>query len=470
MVFSNLIFLYLFLPLNILLYYASRNPLWRNITLIAFSIFFYAWGEPVFVFVLLFTVGVNYFCGRVIGRYGGATARARCALALSIGVNLLLLGLFKYAGFVAESVGGLLGMDLAGPSLALPIGISFYTFQAISYVADVYRGQVRAQESYYKLLLYISLYPQLVAGPIVRYSDVAAQIESRRANSRDIAQGLTRMLCGLTKKVLVANTAGRLLAPYAGADPASLSVAGAWFGMILFTIQIYYDFSGYSDMAIGLGRIFGFKYLENFNYPYVSRSVTEFWRRWHISLSSFFRDYLYIPLGGNRSHVWRNLFVVWLLTGLWHGASWNFVLWGLYYGAFIALERLLLSRALARVPHIVSHLYLLVTTVLGWTLFYFTDLSALGSYLGVMFGFGGAPLWDSGLGIALSNNVFWLMGAMLFCLPVVPFFKRLIARRCTQEQITLVRAGEAAMDIGLLALCTCLLAGQSYNPFLYFRF
>lgn len=469
MVFSNLIFLYLFLPANLLLYYLTKKTAYRNAILILFSLFFYAWGEPVWVFVLVFSVGIDYCNGRMIDENRGRPL-AKIALGFSAVLNLSLLGLFKYSGLLVSTLNSLLGLSLPAPSFSLPIGISFYSFQALSYVLDVYRGRTPVQKRYDKLLLYVSLYPQLVAGPIVRYSDIAKEIDSRRASAADFARGLTRFLCGLGKKVFFANIAGELLAPYVGADTASLSVAGAWAGMLLFTLQIYYDFSGYSDMAIGLGRMFGFHYRENFNYPYISRSATEFWRRWHISLSSFFRDYVYIPLGGGRRHTVRNLLVVWFLTGLWHGASWNFVFWGLYYGALILLERLFLRRILQKLPALFSHLYLLFITVTGWTIFYFTDSARLLTQLKIMFGLTGAPLWDVGLQIVLVNHIFWLAAAVILCLPLVPAFQRLLARHCSAAQLAGVRVLEAAMDLLLLALCTCLLVGQSFNPFLYFRF
>ena len=469
MVFSNLFFLYLFLPVNLLLYYLTKNTAYRNFILILFSLFFYAWGEPVWVFVLIFSVGIDYCNGRMIDENRGRPL-AKIALGFSVTLNLSLLGLFKYSGLLVSTLNSLLGLSLPVPSFSLPIGISFYSFQALSYVLDVYRGRVPVQKRYDKLLLYVSLYPQLVAGPIVRYSDIAGEIDDRRASAAAVAQGLTRFLCGLAKKVFFANIAGELLAPYTAADTSSLSVAGAWAGMLLFTLQIYYDFSGYSDMAIGLGRMFGFHYRENFNYPYIARSATEFWRRWHISLSSFFRDYVYIPLGGGRRHTVRNLLIVWFLTGLWHGASWNFVCWGLYYGVLILLERLFLLRLLQRLPAFFSHLYLLFITVIGWTIFYFTDSARLITQLKIMFGLTGAPAFDVGLSIVLMNHIFWLVAAVLLCLPVVPLFQRLLARYCNAAQLAGIRVLEAAMDLLLLALSTCLLVGQSFNPFLYFRF
>ena len=341
MVFSNLFFIYLFLPLNLILYFVVKNRTWQNIVLLGFSLFFYAWGEPVWVFMLMLTAFLDYTWARCIEyfRQSGQTRRVKIALAASLIFDLGMLGVFKYSGFLIENINLLTGLNLPVPQIALPIGISFYTFQTISYVLDVYRGQVPAQKTYYKYLMYLSSYHQLVAGPIVRYSDVAAEIENRTVSVQDFSEGITKFCVGLTKKVVVANTAGQLVAQYMDGQLTGLSVAGAWFGALLYAIQLYYDFSAYSDMAIGLGRMFGFHYHINFNYPYIAKSVTEFWRRWHISLSSFFRDYVYIPLGGNRKHQIFNICIVWFLTGLWHGASWNFILWGVFYGALLIVAQ-----------------------------------------------------------------------------------------------------------------------------------
>lgn len=469
MVFANLIFLYLFLPGVVLCYYLGKNRVYRNCVLVLFSLLFYAWGEPVWVFVLMFSVGVDYLCGRLIEKNRG-TVMATVGLLCSLCVNLSLLGLFKYAGFLTESLNYMFLLSLPVPRFNLPIGISFYTFQALSYVIDVYRGTVPAQKSYGKLLMYVSLFPQLVAGPIVRYSQIAQEIDNRAVGVREFSGGLGRMIAGLSKKIIVANTAGGLLKNYADLPLSELSVSGAWFGMILFTIQIYYDFSGYSDMAIGLGQMFGFHFQENFNYPYISRSVTEFWRRWHISLSTFFRDYIYIPLGGNRRHTYLNLFIVWFLTGLWHGPSWNFVVWGLYFGVFIALERLFLGALLARLPRAISHLYLLLVTVVGWTLFYFTDFSHLLSYLSVMFGLSGAPMFESTFGFVIANHLFWLVLAGVFCAPLWPRLKAYLAARLSARGMAAYSLCYAASSALLLLLCTALLVGESFNPFLYFRF
>ena len=472
MVFSNLFFIYLFLPLNLILYYAVPNKTWKNVVLLLFSLFFYSWGEPVWVFLLMLTAFLDYTWAKCIEYFNltGQQRRKKMALITSLVFDLGMLGVFKYSGFVVENINLLTGLSLPVPQIALPIGISFYTFQTISYVLDVYRGQVAAQKRYYKYLMYLSSYHQLVAGPIVRYSDVAAEIENRTVSAQDFSEGITRFCLGLTKKVVVANVAGSLAGNYLDADLASLSVAGAWFGVLLYTLQIYYDFSAYSDMAIGLGRMFGFHYHQNFNYPYIAKSVTEFWRRWHISLSSFFRDYVYIPLGGKYRHQIFNICVVWFLTGLWHGASWNFILWGVFYGALLIVEKLGLLKVLEKIPSVFSHLYLLFLTLIGWTIFYTTDLGKLGGYFGVMFGLSGNALSDPQLSITFMNNLFWLIAAVLFCMPITQLVKRWAQTQRSEG----VRAGisivNAIMNVMLLFVCTAMLVGDSYNPFLYFRF
>ncbi len=472
MVFSNLFFIYLFLPLNLILYYAVPNKTWKNVVLLLFSLFFYSWGEPVWVFLLMLTAFLDYTWAKCIEYFHltGQQRRKKIALIASLVFDLGMLGVFKYSGFVVENINLLIGLSLPVPKIALPIGISFYTFQTISYVLDVYRGQVAAQKRYYKYLMYLSSYHQLVAGPIVRYSDVAAEIENRTVSAQDFSEGITRFCLGLTKKVVVANVAGSLAGNYLDADLASLSVAGAWFGVLLYTLQIYYDFSAYSDMAIGLGRMFGFHYHQNFNYPYIAKSVTEFWRRWHISLSSFFRDYVYIPLGGKYRHQIFNICVVWFLTGLWHGASCNFILWGVFYGALLIVEKLGLLKVLEKIPSVFSHFYLLFLTLIGWTIFYTTDLGKLGGYFGVMFGLSGNALSDPQLSITFMNNLFWLIAAVLFCMPITQLVKRWAQAQRSEG----VRAGisivNAIMNVMLLFVCTAMLVGDSYNPFLYFRF
>ncbi len=470
MIFANLFFIYLFVPLNIVLYFASKNKSYRNIVLVVFSLFFYAWGEPVMIWVLLASVMVNFGLALLVERYRD-TPRSKAALTVSVVFNLGLLGMFKYLGFLVENFNVISPVDLPVPGVVLPIGISFYTFQILSYVADVYRGEVPAQKSPLKFLMYVSMYHQLVAGPIVRYSHIADEIENRVITPPEVSRGITRFIIGLSKKVMIANAAGELAGRYLDGDLSSLSVMGAWFGLLMFALQIYFDFSGYSDMAIGLGMIFGFHYRENFVYPYISCSATEFWRRWHISLGSFFRDYVYIPLGGNRRHQYLNLAIVWFLTGLWHGASWNFILWGLYFGALIILEKLFLGKLLDKLPRFFSWLYLIFAVMLGWALFYFTDIHRLGTFMGALFGIG-HPFTDLAVGINISSNFIWIMVAIVCTMPVIPYIRRFLEDRLYEDSpvYTALDWGRLAVNVGLLAICTFLLVGQGYNPFLYYRF
>ena len=468
MVFANLIFIYIFLPLNLALYFCTKNKTFRNWVLIAFSMIFYAWGEPIWISLLLFSAVIDYCHGIIIEGHRGQW-QAKAAVASSLILNLGLLGTFKYSGFIVENVNALLGTGFVVPSFALPIGISFYTFQTITYTVDVYRGNVKAQRSFSKFLMYVSSYHQLVAGPIVRYSDVAKEIEDRHTTAKDFSEGITKFCIGLAKKVMVANVAGQMVGRYLDGDLTKLSVAGAWFGVVMFSIQLYYDFSGYSDMAIGLGRIFGFHYPMNFNYPYISKSVTEFWRRWHMTLSSVFRDYVYIPLGGNRKHQFLNIAVVWFLTGLWHGASWNFILWGVYYGALLVIEKLFLLKVLKKIPAVFGHCYALLAAVIGWAIFYVTDMERLGYLLSVMFGRSGAALTDLQLTITIQNNIFWLIAAAVFCIPITQLIKAKV-QTLPEEKQAICHGCAAVMNVAILFLCTALLVGQSYNPFLYFRF
>lgn len=469
MIFANLLFIYLFLPLNLLFYFISKNEAYRNGVLICFSFLFYAWGEPVWFTLLLSSAAFDYMHGRVIERYRG-TIMAKLAVVSSLVLNLGLLCTFKYSGFLIRNLNAFIGTDFSIPAFSLPIGISFYTFQTISYVVDVYRGKTKAQTNPAYYLLYLSMYHQLVAGPVVRYADVAREINKRETSIVGFSEGLSRFIVGLSKKVLIANTAGSFASQYMDGDLSRLTVAGAWFGAAMFTLQIYYDFSGYSDMAIGLGRMFGFHYKENFNYPYVSRSVTEFWRRWHISLSSFFRDYVYIPLGGNRRHLFFNLLVVWFLTGLWHGASWNFIFWGLYYGLWIVLERIFLLKLLEKLPKFLQHIYLILIVLFAWVIFYFTDLQRLKTYLLAMVGIGGHPFWDFHILLALLNNIYWIGIALLFCMPVFKRMKQFVCERLSSVNISMLFYFQMPANLILLVLCTAQLVGQSYNPFLYYRF
>ena len=468
MIFADLTFIYFFLPLNILFYFISKNRTYRNAVLIAFSLFFYAWGEPVHIALLVLSGVVNYFSAILIDKYRG-NMQSKLIMMLSTIFNLGLLGVFKYSGFLVEIINSF-GFNFNVPRLALPIGISFYTFQTISYVVDVYREKISSQHSFAKFFMYVSLYPQLVAGPIVLYKQVAEEIDYRDTDIRQISVGATRFIYGLAKKVLVANTAGLLATQYLDGDLSSISVMGAWFGIFMYTLQIYYDFSGYSDMAIGLGGIFGFKYPENFNYPYIATSATDFWRRWHITLSSFFRDYVYIPLGGNRRHIYRNLLVVWFLTGLWHGASWNFVIWGLFWGGLIAFEKLVTFDRINKIPKLFSHIIMWLAIMTGWAIFYFTDMSRLGQFLRVMFGFSGHSFSDLNTEINLVNNILWIVVAVIFCMPIVKNLTSYVALRCKPKSQRCIIALHIALNVLLLLICTAVLCGQAYNPFLYYKF
>jgi len=471
MVFSNLFFLYIFLPANIILYFAARKTKTRNLIMVCFSLVFYAWGEPVWVFLLIATALLNWRLALYMEsrREDKDGLNARYALIAAVVLDLSLLVLFKYTGFLYENINALFGTSFVGPGLVLPIGISFYTFQIISYMADVYRKDVDAQPSFLKFLMYVTMYHQLVAGPIVRYRWIAQEIDHREVDSVEVWQGLCRFCVGLCKKVVVANAAGKLAGQYLDGDLSRLTTAGALFGILMFTIQIYYDFSAYSDMAIGMGRIFGFHYMENFNYPYIARSVTDFWRRWHISLSSFFRDYVYIPLGGKYRHQLRNICVVWLLTGLWHGASWNFVLWGAWYGALLILEKKVLLARLEKLPAAVGWAWSFLTVLVGWSIFYFTDFSRLAAFLPILLG--GRLVSDPGLWVTVQNNLFWLFLSAAFCAPILPFVRDQVAKRAAEEkQQAAVVAVQAAGCFLLVMASTAYLVGQSYNPFLYFRF
>lgn len=467
MVFADLLFIFIFLPVCLLFYFITDSLKIRNFVLIAFSLIFYAWGEPVWVTLLIFSSVVDYFTGRIIAANKGKPA-AKAGLMASVIINLGILALFKYSGFFVENINSLIGTEIPVPSFRMPIGISFYTFQTMSYSIGVYMGKAKVQKSFPRFLMYVSLFPQLIAGPIVRYEDVESEINFRRSTAEDISAGIFRFVEGLAKKAAFANAAGKLAAQYMDGDLSRLSVPAAWFGVVMFALQIYFDFSGYSDMAIGLGRIFGFHFLENFNYPYISKTITEFWRRWHISLSSFFRDYVYIPLGGNRKHQYLNLLAVWFLTGLWHGASWNFIFWGLFYFVFIVLERLFLFKFFEKIPRIFGHIYTLIVVLVGWDLFYFTDLSRLGQHLKAMFFMGGAPIADAGLEIVFFNNIFWIILAIALCAPIKPALESLGEKH--KRLGTSLIPVRTVFCVFIFFLSVALLAGQSYNPFIYWRF
>ncbi|MBQ5976756.1 MAG: MBOAT family protein [Oscillospiraceae bacterium] len=466
MVFSSTVFLLLFLPLVAIAYYLCPRR-GRNVVLLLASLLFYGWGEPKYILIMLFSTVFDYCNGLGIGHFRskGKPGAARAVMILSVVGNLSILGFFKYTDFAIGNVNSLLSLGIPALGLALPIGISFYTFQTMSYTIDVYRGQVAPQRNILDFGAYVTLFPQLIAGPIVQYKTVEHQLHTRRENWLEASRGLQRFVIGLGKKVLIANQVGALWETVSAMDhPAALT---AWLGALAFTFQIYFDFSGYSDMAIGLGHLFGFTFLENFRYPYESRSVTEFWRRWHISLGTWFREYVYIPLGGNRRGTARqilNLAIVWFLTGLWHGASWNFVLWGVYYAVLLILEKTFLARVLERLPRAAGHIYTCFCFVMGWVLFAITDFGELGRYVAAMFT---SRLADGGTWYLLRSNavllVLALIGSTMF---PVKAWEKLSGRLSDGAAVTLRTVGVTA----ILLLSVAFLVGDSYNPFLYFRF
>ena len=467
MVFSSTVFLLIFLPVVAGIYYVCPRPA-RNTILLLASLLFYGWGEPKYIVIMLFSTVFDYTNARLIGHFQdtGRHRAAKAVLIVDVVGNLGILGFFKYTDFAITNINSLLSAGIPALGLSLPIGISFYTFQTMSYTIDVYRGDARAQRNILNFGTFVTLFPQLVAGPIIKYKDLGEQIDHRDYRVDRFASGVEIFTIGLAKKLLLANNVGQLWDVYQATALSDLTVAGAWLGVLAYTFQIYFDFSGYSDMATGLGRMLGFEFLPNFNYPYISRSVTEFWRRWHISLSTWFREYLYIPLGGNRCSraKWmRNLFLVWAATGIWHGASWNFLLWGLYFWALLLLEKFLLAKPLAKAPAAVGHIYTMLLVMVSWAIFAMEDFSRLGSYLRVMFGLGGAPLADSAFGYYFRSYLPVLIVAAIASTPLAATLWRKLPQRAARVLGTLaILAG--------LTLCTAYLVAGTYNPFLYFRF
>ena len=474
MVFSTPLFLFYFLPVTLGLYYIVPRRLyfWKNLVLLLCSLFFYAWGEPKYVLLMLFSIMMDYALGLWLEREKTHGGRPRLVLALSVVLNLLLLGFFKYADFFIGTINALTGAELPLLHLPLPIGISFYTFQAMSYIVDLYRGDVEVQRDIVSFGTYVSLFPQLIAGPIVRMRTVAGELRQREESFEDFGAGVRRFTAGMCKKVLLANTIGGVWESISGMEAASMPVLTDWLGLLAYTFQIYFDFSGYSDMAIGLGRMFGFHFLENFNYPYISGSITEFWRRWHMSLSSWFKEYVYIPLGGNRKGLprqIRNILIVWLLTGIWHGAGWNFVVWGLYFGAVLILEKLFLLRCLNRLPALFRHIYALLLIMLGWAVFAFDSLGSGLGLIRALFGGYGQPLWDGQSLYLLYSNALLLV---LLAVGSTPLPKRLFdwgAEKLRSRQ-GIAGAGEILLVGAGMLLSVAFLVDASYNPFLYFRF
>ncbi len=472
MVFSSLEFLFLYFAVTILIYYLVPNAL-RNLVLLVVSLAFYGWGEPVYIFIMLFSIILDYTCGYFVGKYRDTNKKkARLFMIISAVVNLSILCFFKYYTFIIENL-QLIPLDFLQkiPTLAnveLPIGISFYTFQTMSYTLDIYMGTAKVQKNIASFGAYVTLFPQLIAGPIVRYQDVDDQLRKRPHNIDMFASGIRTFVCGFGKKILLANCAGELWDAFRAGTATDATIAGAWLGIIFYSFQLYFDFSGYSDMAIGLGKMMGFTFKENFFYPYISKSVTEFWRRWHISMGTWFREYVYIPLGGNRGAKWkmyRNIIVVWLLTGLWHGASWNYVLWGVYYCILLLIEKTFLLKVLKKLPAAVSHVYTLIMVVFGWLLFVFEDLHAGMIHLGYMFGVGTVGFTEAGATFDLVRSIPFLI---ILAIASTPLPKKLFYKFYEAGKPARILIGIGCLL--LLVVCTSYLVDSSFNPFLYFRF
>lgn len=475
MLFSSTIFIFAFLPFVLFIYYALlfKHVKAKNIFLMILSLFFYAWGEPRFVLIMMLSIAANYSFGLLSDKYRGKRTKGRLVMAAAVSFNLGVLFIFKYLAFTAGIINSLAGTGLTVPEIALPIGISFFTFQAMSYVIDVYRGSVEVQKNILNVGLYISFFPQLIAGPIVRYITIAYQIENRKESFEDFSEGACRFIIGLSKKVLIANNIALVADKAFNSPSGELSLAMAWLGALAYTLQIFFDFSGYSDMAIGMGKMFGFQFLENFNYPYIARSISDFWRRWHISLGSWFRDYLYFPLGGsrveNKGRLVFNLLVVWFLTGLWHGASWNFIFWGLLYFVFIAIEKLTgFEKKWAKLAFI-KHIYVLIIVIFGWVLFRAADLPAALTYIKTMLHMDGNLLINDTFRLYLREYFFFFLAGIVFSLPVV----RYISDKCREKRFLLLKTARfirPAIYLALFALAISFIVKDAYNPFIYFNF
>lgn len=468
MVFSSLIFIFMFLPSTLLIYYISPRFL-RNFILLIGSLIFYAWGEPIYVILMLSTIIIIYFCTLQIDKYKEFILVKNILLIITIIISLGILIFFKYYGFIVNNLNVVLDLQLKVKQLPLPVGISFYTFQTLSYVIDVYSEKVEVQRNFITFAMYVTMFPQLVAGPIVRYIDVVKEIDNRNENIHLFGQGVELFIVGLAKKVLLANNIGLLWSEVNNIPIEELSVLGAWIGIIAFSFQIYFDFSGYSDMAIGLGKMFGFNFMKNFNYPYISRSITEFWRKWHISLGIWFREYVYIPLGGNRDGIikqCRNLIIVWMLTGIWHGANWNFVIWGLYFGFFIIIEKMFLLKRIQNSHPIIGHLYMVVVVLIGWVFFSIENIGHAIEFIGTMFGFGNHSVFD--------GNTLYLLYTNIALFIVLGFASTPAARKIiiNIRKKSIIKGEICLLFVFMMAifLSTASLVNESFNPFLYFKF
>ena len=472
MLFSSITFLFMFLPIVMAVYYLVPNGA-KNIVLLLASLFFYAWGEPVYVVLMILSIVLNYFCGRDIEANADNPKKAKLSLVFALTANILILGFFKYYGFLLDTVNSFLTTDIPYRVLPLPIGISFYTFQAISYVIDIYRKDAKPQKNILYFALYISMFPQLIAGPIVRYADIEEQLKMRKVTLRKLGQGSMYFIIGLAKKVIIANSTGAVFEEVAAMSTGSLSVLTAWVGVFSYAFQIYFDFSGYSDMAIGLGAILGFHFPENFNYPYIATSVTDFWHRWHISLSTWFKEYVYIPLGGNRKGLARqilNILIVWTLTGIWHGAGWNFLFWGLWFALFLILEKLFLGELLKNAPVVFGRVYTLTVVLISWVFFALEKPGEILAYLQAMFGLNGVGLMNTQAMFLGNEYLVLLIIALVACLPVGSLLIHRLKSSKTGPAMALYRVGEKVIPAALLILSVAYIVDASYNPFLYFRF
>lgn len=464
MVFSSLVFMFAYLPITLLAYYLVPRQ-GRNIFLFIVNLIFYGWGEPKLVLLMVFNIFFNYIGGWLVDKYRADAKKKKLFLILTCVLDIGILAVFKYTGMITETLNMLPFLNIPELQISLPIGISFYTFQTMSYVIDVYRDDAPVSKNFINFGTYVALFPQLIAGPIVRYRDVAEQLVNRRETLEMFTRGVKLFMVGLAKKVIIANTMGTLTTNiFATTDENG--VIGTWVGMIAYTFQIYFDFSGYSDMACGLGNMLGFEFLKNFNYPYIAKSITDFWRRWHISLSTWFKEYVYIPLGGNRKGVKRqilNLLIVWGLTGLWHGAAYNFVLWGLYYGLLLIFEKFVLKKFLDRLPSFVQHIYTLFIVIIGWGLFYFNDVGQLGEFMVDLFNFGNGICGNQAFNLIMSNLPMLIIAAVASTPLATTLYTRF-------EHTRFMWIPETLYCMGVLAVSTASLVNQSYNPFLYFRF
>lgn len=473
MVFSSAVFLFVFFPLTLILYFMvgrsgdeEKDIAKKNLILCLASLIFYAWGEPVYIVLMCLSIFFNYHLGLDMESHRNSSRKMKALLIFGVCFNLFMLGFFKYAGFIVSNLNSLFGTAIEFEGLPLPVGISFYTFQILSYVIDVYRGQVRAQTKIVSFAAYISMFPQLIAGPIVQYSDIEKQLSHRTVTIDNFYEGIIYFIRGLGKKVLFANTIGAVYSDIISQGISDTSVVTAWICIICYTLQIYFDFSGYSDMAVGLGKMFGFEFVQNFNFPYKAVSITDFWRRWHISLSSWFRDYVYIPLGGNRKGTLRtifNIFVVWSLTGLWHGAAWNFIAWGMFYGVLLILEKYVLKNILERVPVIFRHIGTLIVVMIGWVFFSSENMTQATDFIGALIGFGNGSFIDSQAMYLLSENAFPIFAMSLSAVGVFEMIS-------TREETRVYKALKCVVYLVIFILCITFLVSETYNPFLYFRF